>query len=675
MIKDCYAYYDESTGFIRLGNSKIEKVFQVKGASVRTDSVRDVSGDFDWSGAKGLWQRCPVFAEDETPTITFETEIVENPYVMKPHLKAVLSLTGKEGTAWYEYLIFPEIAFIYNQNFVSKQGSIEIVEENTEKTGPTGIECEQNKASGNAQSVNSDVLDIIPLGQRHLNVESFKLYDKTDYNDMLVERQNATVYVYRGGELSREGNVFCINDYTTENSIMLIKHSPTQSSALNRKNADLTMQGNVYATLLGTGIDFANMPKGKVPYYASAVGVGKTQNIYEEMWRYNTAFCLDDPRQSLFCMSNTWGDRSQDIAVCESFMLGELDRAHQMGVDIVQIDDGWQLGVTANSLRKKGGVWEGYYADNSDFWAVNTEKFPNGLEPLVQKARSYGIEMALWFSPDSSNDFANVDKDIETLMGIYNKYGIRYFKLDGIKIRNKLCEMRFIYLMQQLTNRTKGNIRFNLDVTAEDRFGYFYQSQYGSLFVENRYTDFVNYFPHNTFKNVWNLAQVIPTRRLQMELLNTRRNRDKYEDYHFAPETYSPDYLFATVMVANPLFWMEMTNLAVEDAQTLAKISNVYKDYKAELFNSRVIPVGECPNGMTFSGYACKNIEDKTYNLILFREATQKDTYSFKLPDSIDGKKLKIVYQNTPANVIISGDSITVKFAEQRSFVWVRVGK
>lgn len=38
-------------------------------------------------------------------------------------------------------------------------------------------------------------------------------------------------------------------------------------------------------------------------------------------------------------------------------MLKELDRAHQIGVDIVQIDDGWQLGITANSGCKSGGVY------------------------------------------------------------------------------------------------------------------------------------------------------------------------------------------------------------------------------------------------------------------------------------------------------------------------------
>ena len=670
MLKDCFAYYDENTATVRLGNSKVEKIIKIDGSSVRTENVRDVVNGFEWSGTS-LWQRSPVLNADEIPEIIFETKILENPYIMKPHLKASLCLKGKEGSAWYEYLIFPEISFIYNQNFVSKLGNVVIVEEKTTKAGPTGVEEEQNKTAVN-DKVDFDILDSIPMSCRHLSVESYKLYDKTDYNDMLVEKQNASVYSFRNGELYREGNVFCINDYTSDNSIMMIKHSPTESSALNRKNKDFYMQGNVYATLYGTGIDFNDLPDGKVPYYASAVGVGKTDEIHTEMWRYNTAFCVDDPRKALFCMSNTWGDRSQDMAVCESFMLKEIERAKQIGVDIVQIDDGWLTGITANSRRKKGGVWEGFYADNSDFWKVNAERFPNGLEPVVEKAKKYGLEMGLWFGPDSSNDFENYQKDIETLMHFYNTYGIRYFKLDGVKIRSKLCEMRFIEFMQELVNRTKGDMRFNLDVTAEDRFGYMYMPQFGTLFVENRYTDFPNYFPHNTFKNVWNLAHVIPTRRLQMELLNTRRNTDKYEGVLFAPNTYSPDYLFASVMVANPLFWMEMSNLDDDYAECLAKISNIYKNYKKELFESRVIPVGEMPNGMTFSGYCCANEDKNTVHLILFREAAKGDTFTFDLPKDISGLAGEKIYQNTDAKYSINGNKITVEFSSERSFIWLR---
>ena len=79
------------------------------------------------------------------------------------------------------------------------------------------------------------------------------------------------------------------------------------------------------------------------------------------------------------------------------------------------------------------------------------------------------------------------------------------------------------------------------------------------------------------------------------------------------------------------------------------------------------------PNGMTFSGYACKNLKDNVYHLILFREASKEDTYTFKLPDSVSDKTPKIIYQNAPTDISMNGDLFTVKFSEQRSFVWLKV--
>lgn len=674
MFKDCFAFYNSSDGTVKIGNSRIEKILQIKGAFICSKKIRDVTSGSEWSSENSLWQRCPVINAEENPKISFKTYVIDNSFVTKPHLKAVIEFTGKFGTAYYEYLIFPEISFIYNQIFIRKSSDFKnIINENSVSFGnPTGIEEEQMKNSTANVFCTSDTLDCIPIGQKHINVDSFKLYDKTDYNDMLVEHQKASVYIFKNGELKRDGNIFCINDYVNGDSLMIVKHSPTESSALNRKSCDLKIQGNLYATLLGTGIDFSNIPEGKVPYYASALGVAKTDDIYEEYWKYNTSFCLNDPKKSLFIMSNTWGDRSQDMTVCETFILKELECAKSLGVDILQIDDGWQLGITANSRRKSGGVWEGYYADNNDFWNVNPEKFPNGLKSVIDKANDYKIEIGLWFSPDSSYDFINVDKDIETLMNLYNTYGIRYFKLDGVKIRNKVCEMRFAYMLEELTNRTKGEIQFNLDVTAEDRFGYLYKQQFGTIFVENRYTDYTNYFPHNTFKNVWNLSKVMPTRRLQMEILNPRRNIKNYDNILFAPNEYDIDYIFATIMIANPLFWMEMTNLDNKDAVLLSKIVSVYKNYKSELFNSHVIPIGNQPDGMNFSGYCCIEDSKKSVNVILFRETTQKNTYNFKLPTTVNKTDFKKIYQSSNTDITVDKNVLSVKFDKPRSFVWIR---
>ena len=146
-------------------------------------------------------------------------------------------------------------------------------------------------------------------------------------------------------------------------------------------------------------------------------------------------------------------------------MLEELEQAGRLGITLYQIDDGWQNGTSANSVNP-GGVWNGYYAANADFWEVNPLRFPNGLEPVAAFAKSKGVHLGLWFSPDSSHEFANWKKDSETLIGLHRRYGIAAFKMDGVKLTSKVSEENLAKLIQQVLTETGGNVFFNMDVTA-----------------------------------------------------------------------------------------------------------------------------------------------------------------------------------------------------------------
>ena len=105
---------------------------------------------------------------------------------------------------------------------------------------------------------------------------------------------------------------------------------------------------------------------------------------------------------------------------------------------------------------------------------------------------------------------------------------------------------------------------FNLDVTAGRRGGYHYFNEYGNLFLENRYTDWQNYYPYTTLRNLWMLSKYIPSQKLQIEFLNKWRNTEKYTGDPFGPANYSFEYLFAITMAAQPLAWFEGTGLPEE---------------------------------------------------------------------------------------------------------------
>lgn len=95
-------------------------------------------------------------------------------------------------------------------------------------------------------------------------------------------------------------------------------------------------------------------------------------------------------------------------------------------------------------------------------------------------------------------------------MELWRKCRITAFKLDGVKLRTKAAERNYLSLLSRVTEESKGVIALQQDITAEDRTGYLWQKQYGTLFVENRYTAWGNYYPHNTLRNLWTLSVSSP---------------------------------------------------------------------------------------------------------------------------------------------------------------------
>lgn len=54
-----------------------------------------------------------------------------------------------------------------------------------------------------------------------------------------------------------------------------------------------------------------------------------------------------------------------------------------------------------------------------------------------------------------------------------------------------------------------------VDETAGRRGGYHYLNEYGNLFLENRYTDWTNYYPYTTLRNLWMLSKYVPAEKFQ----------------------------------------------------------------------------------------------------------------------------------------------------------------
>ena len=242
----------------------------------------------------------------------------------------------------------------------------------------------------------------------------------------------------------------------------------------------------------------------------------------------------------------------------------------------------------------------------------------------MKRGKELGIEICLWFNPSKDNSYVNWKKDAAVLIDLYRQYGVRTFKIDGVQINDKLGEINLRSMLDTVMRVTGNQAVFNLDVTAGKRYGYHYFNQYGNIFLENRYTDWGNYYPHWTLRNLWMLSKYVPAQNLQIEFLNNFRNPGKYPaDDVLAPSKVSFEYGFALTMMAQPLAWMEATGLPEKAFQT-APVIKEYESIQTDIHSGKIFPIGNEPSGTSWTGF--QSIQGKRGYMLAIRELNQQNS-------------------------------------------------
>jgi len=493
----------------------------------------------------------------------------------------------------------------------------------------------------------------------HLRVTAWELRDRTDdVGELVQKREWLLLPTTRGFELS--ANVVDVQDVVTGTGTVYLRLAPLPGSR-NWEGPDFAVKPSS-----AEGVSVIDRPCRtlKVPYSGGDIGRRAALMAAQRELRP-----FVPGRDGLF-LSNTWGDRNRDARLCEPFMMQEIDAAAKLGVDVVQIDDGWQKGRTANSSAANGkGVWDGYWATDPDFWKPDPVRFPNGLKPLVDAAAAKGMGLGLWFGPDSSNDAANWERDADLLLGFHRTLGIHYFKIDSLKTRSAVSLERQSALFDKVLKGSDGRVVFDLDVTAERRPGYFGLPEIGPVFVENRYTDWGKYWPHQTLRQFWALADVVDPVRLRMEVLNPLRNMDKYAGDPLAPANWPIESVFASVMLGSPLGWFEASGLAPETVSRLAPFVATWKLHRDRLHAGVVHPVGEKPDGVAWTGFVVKGAEG--LDVVLFRELNAKRDFTLDLGPFGSASSAEVLSPRGHASV--KDGVLSVDVPDALDFVWASI--
>ena len=194
--------------------------------------------------------------------------------------------------------------------------------------------------------------------------------------------------------------------------------------------------------------------------------------------------------------------------------------------------------------------------------------------------------------------------DADALIGLHRQYGIRTFKIDGVMIPDKRADLNLRAMFERVMDATNGQAVFNLDVTAGRRWGYHYVNEYGNLFLENRYTDWGNYYPHWTLRNLWMLSRYVPPQSLQIEFLNQWRNADKYPaDDPLAPPHVPVRLLLCDHHDGAAAGLVRGHRPAARKRSPDAPLIRTYRGHQERIHAGQIFPIGEEPSGTGWTGF------------------------------------------------------------------------
>jgi alpha-galactosidase len=520
----------------------------------------------------------------------------------------------------------------------------------------SGVELDPSAPPSAPQSTFS----FVPGSSRLIQVV---LRDQTDAHAELVQELEWLLHP-SGSPMQLQGNVFVLENVLDGSGTIFVKLAALPDARAVRSEWDVrTHKSGAFE--LGENDGY--------PWRTATFKGGKWARI-AALHRLQREIRPYDKARDGLLLTNTWGDRNRDAHLNPTFMAREIACAARLGADIVQIDDGWQRGITANSAKAQGngqGRWNGFWEQDDGFWEVNRERFPEGLEPLFEQARTQNLRVGLWFAPDSSNEAANWERDAKLLLRHHRELGVDFFKIDGLKITTPQSEQNLQKLFARVRAESHGAVTFDHDITAEQRFGYFGLIESGPLFVENRYTDWHNHWPHHTLRVAWQLAHWIDPVRLRLEWLNNARNTDKYANDPLAPANYRPDALFAIVMMCSPLGWFENQNLPQSYFEEAAPLIAKWKVEREAMQLGTILPVGKTPDGNAWTGFVTIAADQRSGYGLLFRELNESPNYELPLPlcDVTHGEVEVLGGEGTAT---LQNGTLQVEIPEKLRFLWIK---
>ncbi len=302
-------------------------------------------------------------------------------------------------------------------------------------------------------------------------------------------------------------------------------------------------------------------------------------------------------KRDAFILSNTWGPANPGGGqfTSEDFVLKEIPAVGKLGIDVMQIDDGWQ---------KAGGG-----PGASGF----LPKYKNGWKDIKAAADQAGVRIGLWNATRNSTG--------EELCKNLDELGYITWKCDFEYLANRAdYETRFANY-RAVMKHSWGNTQFTLCPEYDDpRYGWFHAQEFGSLYFQNIQEGqpiHLTFVPYQVLRQHWYMAKYFPSNKLQVMLQNPKRTRRDVSDAYL----HSHGYCFAMGLPFVPEFFQSAQYLDEEGQKELTKLISVYKEARPDIFTSTTFPIGEEPSNASWTGFQMvSTTRENGGHLLIFRE-------------------------------------------------------
>ncbi|MDD4017226.1 MAG: alpha-galactosidase [Kiritimatiellae bacterium] len=649
----CFAQWSGDELTIR--NGRFQRIFKATKAGLRTVSFKHDA--FEWISGAGR----KVQSDGTVPVVTAEK--AEWSSVGDRGGMRVTAVIGAITNSW---LVLPSVAGVIEERTcrLSMSSFDPALAKNDRNAGITRIRL------GGAASAGADAILYAP---RHVKVTEFDLYDRTDYtNEMICERE--WLLMMRELPVLVYANVLTLEDTATGEGLAFVRLAPLPAIRA-EQYPDYVLCGAQY----GPAKSPAVTPVANGWPVAEFAYAGGERGRTEALHRFQRALRAYRPGRDGILLSNTWGGGNGDSRINEAFLLKEVAAGAELGVDVIQIDDGWQKGRSQNSSDKNKGTgkknaWGNFRQLDPMFWEPCPIRLPHGLEPIVAAAKAKGMRFGLWYGPDSTDNAKHWKDDADCLLSFFRKHGIQYFKIDSMKTMSQEAFANQRKFFDRMLDLSDGAMTFDLDVTCGDRPGYFGLPHIGPIFVENRYTQHGGYWPHQTLRTLWSLSKVMDPVRMRIEFLDPNQYLDRYsKDDPLRPERYRGDTLFAISMCASPLGWMELSELRPETVAEMKPLIARWKLEREHIHGGFTMPIGSRPDGYSWTGFFTEAKTGGGY-LLLFRGLNSSPRYDVELKKILPKAKSADVIGGRGTAALDHGD-VVATVPEKLDFLWIKIGE